>query len=82
MIISCNILFQSEITVNNDEVNDYVQMYCGGAHFSVIITPNASNPILDLCDYKQYITKQSLYNEDRSVRTFLEMAITQFALNK
>lgn len=63
-------------------MNDYVKMYCGEASFMVTILQNHSSPVLDLCDYKQYETKKSLYDEDRSVRTFLEMAITQFALNK
>uniref|UniRef100_A0A915DJW6 Uncharacterized protein n=1 Tax=Ditylenchus dipsaci TaxID=166011 RepID=A0A915DJW6_9BILA len=70
-----------QILISNEEVNDYVRQYCGDANFTISITPNAAVHELDLDDYNQYVTKKSLYNEDRSVRTFLEMAITQFSIN-
>jgi hypothetical protein len=43
------------------------------ATFSVKILPNEECYELDLCDYEQYENKSSRFNEDRSLRTFLEM---------
>lgn len=65
-----------------DEVGEYVQTYFGNTGFSVTITPNQACHVLDLANLSQYETKTSVYDEDRSVRTFLEMAITQFSLNE
>lgn len=45
------------------------------------IIANSSGHVLNLSDFSQYTTKQSMIQEDRSVRTFLEMAIAQFSLN-
>lgn len=62
-------------------MNDYVQSYCRNAKFEISITPNSAMPVLDLCDYEQYTSGKSLYDEDRSVRTFLEMVIGQYSVN-
>lgn len=69
------------IMIPCEEVIDFVKDYCGDVNFTVTITPNQAIPVLPLDDICQYITKESLYKEDRSVRTFLEMAITQFSIN-
>lgn len=36
---------------------------------------------MDLDNLQQYIDKDSVYQEDRSIRTFLEMAVAQVAIN-
>lgn len=36
---------------------------------------------MELDDFQQYIDKDSIYQEDRSIRTFLEMAVAQVAIN-
>lgn len=75
-------LLESTIPIENHEVSDYIRDYCGDIGFIVTILPNAAVYELHLSDYTQYIKKESLFNEDRSLRTFLEMAITQFSLNR
>ncbi len=70
-------------TLTPDDVNDYVRQYCGETtQYQVKITPNAEMPILDIACCHQYVSKESLFNEDRSMRTFLEMAISQSSVNK
>jgi hypothetical protein len=54
----------------------------GDAEFSVVIVPNQQVPVLDISDLSQYQAKKALFEEDRTLRTFLEMAITQFSINK
>jgi hypothetical protein len=68
--------------IKNEEVNDYVRTYMGDAEFCVIIVPNQQVPLLDISDLSQYQAKKALFEEDRTLRTFLEMAITQFSINK
>jgi hypothetical protein len=47
----------------------------------VKITQNSRQPELDLTDISQYMDGRSLYTEDRTLRTFLEMVTSQMALN-
>lgn len=70
------------VNLTPNDVNDYVRQYCGDCSFSVKITPNSEMPELDLSCIAQYTSNESLFNEDRSLRTFLEMAISQYPINK
>jgi hypothetical protein len=70
------------VNLTSDDVNEYVRQYCGDANFSVKISPNSEMHKLDLSCIAQYTTNESLFNEDRSLRTFLEMAISQYPINK
>jgi len=63
-------------------VNDYVRTYMGQADFSVSITPNQQVPVLDISDLSQYHSRKAIFEEDRTLRQFLEMAVTQFSINK
>uniref|UniRef100_A0A915CN86 Uncharacterized protein n=1 Tax=Ditylenchus dipsaci TaxID=166011 RepID=A0A915CN86_9BILA len=45
-------------------------------------SPTMTGHCLELSDLEQYTTKRSLQHEDRSVRTFLEMALAQTPLNE
>ncbi|KAL3110735.1 hypothetical protein niasHT_011240 [Heterodera trifolii] len=74
-----------DLSIENHEVNDYVKTYCGEGKevcFTIRITENRAAPVLALDDFKQYSGGESAFCEDRSLRTFLEMATSQFALNK
>lgn len=68
--------------IHNDEVNDYVRTYMGASDFSVSVLPNLQVPVLDISDLEQYKTRKAMFYEDRTLRTFLEMALTQFSINK
>nr|CAD2172651.1 unnamed protein product [Meloidogyne enterolobii] len=72
---------EPKILISNDDVNEYVRTYMGVADFSVSVTPNAQCPVLDLSDMEQYKSRKSMFDEDRTLRTFLEMALTQFSIN-
>jgi hypothetical protein len=75
--------FQSKILIEPWRVNEYVQTYMGkDTQFGVSITPNAQVPVLDIGDLSQYNSRKVAFDEDRTLRTFLEMAITQFSINK
>nr|CAD2166759.1 unnamed protein product [Meloidogyne enterolobii] len=73
-----------QFILENHQVNDYVRAYCGdgqNVRFLVHIKRNSSVPELDLNDFTQYMNGTSVFNEDHSLRTFFEIAISQFALN-
>ena len=63
-------------------MNEYVRTYTGNADFSITIQPNPQQHILDISDFSQYRKRKVVFEEDRTTRTFLEMAITQFSINK
>ncbi|KAL3123868.1 hypothetical protein niasHT_000025 [Heterodera trifolii] len=73
------------IEVTRRDVNEYVQTYCCGdmpnVRFRISITRNQTVPELSLDDFEQYRSGESVFCEDRSIRTFFEMALSQFALN-
>ncbi|KAH7728981.1 WAGO-3 protein [Aphelenchoides avenae] len=48
---------------------------------TVKILANLKVPVLDLTDISQYLDGTSLYQEDRSLRTFLELVTSQHVLN-
>ncbi|KAF7631020.1 hypothetical protein Mgra_00008727 [Meloidogyne graminicola] len=75
-------LDEPKIMIHNDEVNDYVRTYMGASDFSVSVLPNLQVPVLDISDLEQYKTRKAMFYEDRTLRTFLEMALTQFSINK
>jgi hypothetical protein len=65
-------------------VNQYVREYCGdgrNVEFIVKIRRNQAVPELDLNNFAQYESGESVFNEDHSLRTFFEMAISQHAIN-
>ncbi|KAL3122858.1 hypothetical protein niasHT_008770 [Heterodera trifolii] len=74
------------IEVTRRDVNEYVQTYCCGdmpdVRFRISITRNQTVPELSLDDFEQYRSGESVFREDRSIRTFFEMALSQFALNR
>jgi hypothetical protein len=74
-----------EIIIENGDVNNYIRTYCGHGNdvrFSVRIKRNSAVPELDLNDFSQYQSGDSVFDEDRSLRTFFELAISQCAINK
>uniref|UniRef100_A0A183BQ53 Piwi domain-containing protein n=1 Tax=Globodera pallida TaxID=36090 RepID=A0A183BQ53_GLOPA len=76
-------LADPKIEVAHDEiVDDYVKSHTLNDGFLITITPNQQKPVLDISDYCQYYSKKSLFDEDRTVRTFLEMCISQFSINR
>ncbi|KAH7728887.1 CSR-1 protein [Aphelenchoides avenae] len=64
--------------------NDYqLQTYVPGDSAVIVkILPNLKVPELDLTDIAQYTNGTSLYQEDRSLRTFLELLTSQDVLNR
>jgi hypothetical protein len=74
-------IFQDQIFIDNHELPEFVKTYCKEATFVLHISPNATNQVLDLCDISQYTTEKPLTDEDRSLRTFLEMATSQHSIN-
>lgn len=73
-----------EIIIENGDVNNYIRTYCGHGNdvrFSVRIKRNSAVPELDLNDFSQYQSGDSVFDEDRSLRTFFELAISQCAIN-
>ncbi|KAL3101146.1 hypothetical protein niasHS_001606 [Heterodera schachtii] len=72
-----------KIEITHEEiVDDYVRDHTAMDSFLVTITPNHQKPVLDISDYRQYYSKKSLFDEDRTVRTFLEMCLSQFSINR
>ncbi len=64
-------------------MDDHVRTYTGlEPTFRVSIIENVTGHELDLEDLSQYVTKESLIKENRSLRTFLEMAVSMFAVNQ
>uniref|UniRef100_A0A914IDR2 Piwi domain-containing protein n=1 Tax=Globodera rostochiensis TaxID=31243 RepID=A0A914IDR2_GLORO len=84
MFTSCPIK-DVHIEIENREVNDFVKTYCGegpDVRFKIIITRNQACPELLLNDFEQYKSGESVFRENRLLRTFFEMALSQFALNR
>uniref|UniRef100_A0A914GSD4 Piwi domain-containing protein n=1 Tax=Globodera rostochiensis TaxID=31243 RepID=A0A914GSD4_GLORO len=76
-------LADPKIEIAHDEiVDDYVKSHTLNDGFLITIMPNQQKPVLDISDYCQYYSKKSLFDEDRTVRTFLEMCISQFSINR
>ncbi|KAF7634068.1 hypothetical protein Mgra_00006486 [Meloidogyne graminicola] len=74
-----------QFVLENDQVHSYIHEYCGigkDVRFLIHIKRNASVPELDLNNFSQYTSGQSVFKEDHSLRTFFEIAISQYALNK
>lgn len=46
------------------------------------LSKSNSGQVLELSNLQQYISKDSFYQEDRSLRNFLEMAVAQVAINQ
>lgn len=69
------------ITVSSTNMSEFVQTHFSDHNFTVSLVPNNTGHILDLCDLSQYINKTSMLREDRSLRTFLELATNQYAIN-
>lgn len=62
-------------------VSEFIKRYVKEPDFIVSLVQNNTGHVIDLCDLSQYITKASLLQEDRSLRTFLELATNQYAIN-
>ncbi|KAI1707446.1 piwi domain-containing protein [Ditylenchus destructor] len=74
-------LSTNQIPVGQNLVSDFIKRYVKEPNFVVSLVQNNTGHIIDLCDLSQYITKASLLQEDRSLRTFLELATNQYAIN-
>uniref|UniRef100_A0A915D7X8 Piwi domain-containing protein n=1 Tax=Ditylenchus dipsaci TaxID=166011 RepID=A0A915D7X8_9BILA len=74
---------QLDISISLDEVDEFVKTYCSDrVSFTVNISPTRQGShVLDLNDIAQYISRASLDQEDHSLRTFLELATSQYALD-
>lgn len=72
---------QIKIDLKLSQVNDFVREHSKGADFRVEITANREAPLLDLTDISQYQRLGARFEEDRSLRTFLEMLLSQVAIN-
>lgn len=78
--------FQSITVVSRTEdfvrLPQDVQRFLPNSDIRVTITANAMQPELNLNDIEQYVQGRSLFNEDRSLRMFLDIALAQDAVNR
>ncbi|KAI1703881.1 piwi domain-containing protein [Ditylenchus destructor] len=72
---------KNQIPVSRNLVSEFIKRYVKEPDFIVSLVQNNTGHVIDLCDLSQYITKASLLQEDRSLRTFLELATNQYAIN-
>ncbi|KAH7705857.1 CSR-1 protein [Aphelenchoides avenae] len=59
-----------------------VQKFLPNSDVRVEITANQMQPELDLTDFEQYVNGRSLFNEERSMRMFLDIALAQEPVNR
>lgn len=59
-----------------------MQKFLPNSDVRVEITANQMQPELDLTDFEQYVNGRSLFNEERSMRMFLDIALAQEPVNR
>lgn len=81
------IRFQTQIEIPFSQIQEDYQLQLqtfipktSGVVVKVIA--NLKAPMIDLTDISQYVDGTSLYQEDRTLRTFLELVTSQNALNR
>lgn len=78
------VLFKIEVHIPETMTANktYIRHHLGEASYTILIIPNSSGHVIQLDDFRQYQSGESVHGENRTIRTFLELAVAQSSINK